>query len=170
LLPEGPRFKTAYTLFFLLKDISEWTNDTLMPSLARTQSSPDGKSASRDLGNQADLEESQPSTWLRAPAPARFVRKQNKEASRTANASSEDMKIDYASNISATIEIDPDIWSFSINRNSTGRVHALSTQSKYYLAHRQHVAGELTKADTASSTQDDACNVTWDGFLRVLSV
>ena len=154
-----------------------------MPSLSRTKSTPAGKIAyetriaadnaqSNDSENQIANMTDRPSTWLRAPAPARFVRKQNKAEIKGHPRSSNvaDMEIDTLSNISATVEIDADVWTFANNRNSTGRTHTLSTQSKYYLAHRQHVAGELTKVDLAPATLGDSSDELWDGFLRMLSV
>jgi hypothetical protein len=155
-----------------------------MPSLSRTRSWPAGEIAcvSRQAAHNTQSsnvedqiqQSDRPSTWLRAPAPARFVRKQNKpgakEQPRSSNDSSEIVKLGSDSSTSATVEIDAEVWTFANNRNSTGRAHALSTQSKYYLAHRQHVAGELTKADAVATTQGESCDELWDGFLRVLSV
>jgi hypothetical protein len=80
------------------------------------------------------------------------------------------MNIECDSNISAMVEIDSDVWTFAINRNSTIRAHTLSTQSKYYLAHRQHVAEELTKDDMVPAIQSDSCDELWNGFLLELSV
>ncbi len=156
-----------------------------MPSLSRTRSWPAGEIAcdarqaahnaqSSAVEDQIQQMSDRPSTWLRAPAPARFVRKQKKtgakEQPRSSNDSSGIVKLDRDSRTSATVEIDAELWNFSNSRNSTGRAHALSTQSKYYLAHRQHVAGELTKADAVATTQGESCDELWDGFLRVLSV
>ena len=155
--------------------------------MSRTQSSPAGKMAfesrnapdttqSSKLADRIAHMSDQPSTWLRAPAPARFVRKQNKETTirgqpNTSNhVSSVDMKIDSVSNTSATIEIDADLWSFAYNGNSTGRAHTLSTQSMYYRAHRQHVAEELTKNDILPAALEHTCDELWDGFLRELSI
>jgi hypothetical protein len=142
-----------------------------MPLLPRTRSSPDGKIASSHLEDQFVHTSDQPSTWLRAPTPARFVRKQNKEGKKgQPDVSSKNTHIHRESSISATVEIDADVWTFANNPNSPGRAHKSSTQSKYYLAHRQHVAEELTKAETVPTTRVESSNELWDGFLRVLSV
>ena len=155
----------------------------IMPTLSRTQSTPAGNTAyeprtaaenAQSSDSEGQIVQDQPSTWLRAPAPARFVRKQSKTdikgQERSSNVTSAVTQIDCASNMPATVEIDADLWNFANHRNSLGRAHTLSIQSKYYLAHRQHVAEELTKADMAPATQVDSCNELWDGFLRVLSV
>jgi hypothetical protein len=159
-----------------------------MPSLNRAMSWPAGKmnynsnkladnDQSRDLKDQIAHMSDRPSTWLRAPAPSRFVRKQNKVDLKSPSMASEDIEqacdpntSATVDNTSATVDIDAEMWTFAKNRNSTGRAHTLSTQSQYYLAHRQHVAGELTKAETVSPSPSDLCSELWDGFLRVLSV
>ncbi len=124
------------------------------------------------MGDQITCMSDRPSTWLRAPAPARFVRKQSKDEKKNTSSglSSDKMQVDCASSIPATVEIDADLWTFANTRNSIGRTHTLSTQSKFYLAHRQYVAEALTKADMVPTTNGDSCNALWDGFLRVLSV
>jgi hypothetical protein len=163
-----------------------------MPTISRVRSLPAGKNEpayeskrtadnadnaqnGSDLKDQIVCMSGRPSTWLRAPAPVRFVRKQNKEEVqgqlRSSNISSAEMGIECVSRISATVEIDPEVWTFANTRNSMGRTHTLSTQSKFYLAHRQYVAVELTKADMVPTpAAGDTCNELWDGFLRVLSV
>jgi hypothetical protein len=114
------------------------------------------------------------STWLRVPDPARFVCKQNKaeakSQNRFPNMFSKGTKIKCDSSISAVVEIDADVWTFADNRNSTGPAQGLSTYSRYYLAHRQHVAGELSKGDMVQATKTDLSDALWDGFLRELSV
>ena len=123
--------------------------------------------SSKVMDNAQDQIADRPSTWLRAPAPARFVRKQNRVES--SSVSQENMDLACESNTSATAEIDDDIWTFANRRNSTLRAHTTSTQSKYYLAHRQHVAGELTEAETVQTAPDSSCDALWDGLLRALS-
>ncbi len=72
--------------------------------------------------------------------------------------------------ISDTTEINAVMWTFANNRNSTGRAYTISTQSKYYLAHRQHVAEDLIMSDSVPDILGDTCNKLWDGFLLDLSV
>ena len=144
-----------------------------MPSLSERLACESSAAASvqrRDSEDQFTPMSDRPSTWFRAPAPARFVRKQNRVDIKSPNVSWENMDIACESNTSASVEIDVDIWTFANSRNSTGRAHSMSTQSKYYLAHRQHVAGELTKSETVQTAADNSSSELWDGFLRVLSV
>ncbi len=144
-----------------------------MSSHSQTRSSLSEKIASSDLEDQIAHMSVRPSAWLRAPAPIRFVREQKadiKEQHILSNVSSKNMKTDCDSNIT-TVEIDRAVWAFAINGNFTGRAHMLSTQSKYYLAHHHHVAGELTKAETVPwTTRGESCNELWDEFFLVLSV
>lgn len=115
----------------------------------------------------------QASTWLRAPAPARFVRKQSKVENKghcgTLPQSSEQPPADCVSIIPISVEIDADQWTFTNDRISTIQMHTLSTQSKYYIAHRQYVAEQLTKTETRLANEADSYNELWDGFLRELS-
>ena len=129
-----------------------------------------GSARSRNSDDQIAPTADRPITWIRAPAPARFVRKQNRVDIKSSSVSPENMDIACESNTSATVEIDDDIWTFANRRNSTLRAHTLSTQSKYYLAHRHHVAGELTEAETVQTAPDSSCDALWDGLLRTLSV
>jgi hypothetical protein len=108
----------------------------------------------------------QTNSWLRAPAPARFTRKQGKVGAAAGHPeNSENIKVSASEY--EPVHVDVDLWTFDIQRNTYHR----STGSKYYTAHRQYVAKELTKTDAASCTNlNDDDTEYWDEFLRFLSV
>jgi hypothetical protein len=108
----------------------------------------------------------QGSTTIRpplAPAPVKFVRKHSKaEAQQTANSNSKEVT-DSAEHVAETND---GIW------GGPDYPYKESTESKYYTAHRQHVAEQLKTSYFPSITHDDSDpeNDLWDGLLRILSL
>jgi hypothetical protein len=131
-----------------------------------------------DLVDQIVQVSERSSTWILAPEPVRFMRKQNRaerfleitKLSPMSSFMSAGTEIENMSNNSATAEIDSGVWNFANNRNLIERTHTLSSRTKYYQAHRQHVAEELIKSDTVPTMLGDSCSKLWDGLLLELSM
>jgi hypothetical protein len=121
------------------------------------------------------------SSWIRAPAPVKFVRRQGKvEIAQGQRGQTENLEPDKVKaseeNISNNINFDlsTDKCNSGKQRNAQLIFFGSSkrgTESKYYKAHRLNVAEELKKSEYESSNNyNNADNDTWDGVMRVLSV
>jgi hypothetical protein len=98
------------------------------------------------------------------PAPSRFVRRQSSNARLIAPAPSVKAIVKGSSNVSphTTYGVGEDMWSFFGPLTST---HGM--QSKYYAAHRRHVATLLTSSDAAQDQNGDLEG--WDDALDALT-
>ena len=100
----------------------------------------------------------------RVPAPTRFVRRPSKEAqteSRTSSSQSDSGSAYCEGNASAAIKIDDDVWRVFSPSNTA------NTQAAYYIAHRQHVAGEIVGQYTLRS-ETQSGSEQWNEILRAL--
>jgi hypothetical protein len=148
-----------------------------MPLILMNQASSDPNMAASNstAGNKDDQVVDCSTSWLRAPAPAKFLRRQIRaETSLRQHRQPEISKNNKATvsvgNTADNVDIDADLWTFSNNQNSVGSCKR-STESKYYIAHRQYVSKELTNSEIKFCLNDDNAEPEiWDGFLRALSV